>query len=530
MSEPVLPQPPTSQPAAPPPPPGSGSGMAWYIVALVVGVLLTMLGGSVLAGGIAAAVVAARQNAGDGYFSTRTAELSSSSYALTSPRIGGFTANDAPSVPFDVARVRILAESTTGDDVFIGLAPRQAVDDYLRGVAHTEVTRIDSEPFRVLYRELGGTETPEEPGDQTFWTQSVSGAGEQELSWSVQPGDWSVVIMNADASRGVSVDVQAGIRSSLLAPIAASLVITGLVMLLIGLPLIVLGAVGIGRRIGGTPPRQGMSAASAGQPPVGGMAAAGVMPAAPDEDRPYPAQLTGYLGPLSRWMWLVKWLLAIPHYILLFGLWIAFVVTTVIAGFAILFSGRYPRTLFNFNVGVLRWNWRVGFYAYSALATDRYPPFTLRQTDYPADFVVEYPERLSNGLVLVKWWLLAIPHYLVLSAVLGANGWWWGWGWRGSGQWDADGARVVGAGISLLTALVLIAAVILLFTGRYRVRLFEFIMGMNRWIYRVAAYAALMRDEYPPFRLDQGGMEPQRVGTLPAEAAGPSARATGQGM
>jgi hypothetical protein len=224
---------------------------------------------------------------------------------------------------------------------------------------------------------------------------------------------------------------------------------------------------------------------------------------------PYPLRLQGDLDlPLSRGLWLVKWLLAIPHFVVLFFLWIAFAVLTVVAGFAILFTGRYPRGIFDFNVGVLRWSWRVGFYSYSALGTDRYPPFTLAEVpDYPAHLEVAYPESLSRGLVLVKWWLLALPHYLVVAVF--AGGAWAGWASVGDGWLDFSSGGLIGL-------LVLFAGLALLFTGRYPKAIFDFVLGMNRWVFRVAAYASLMTDAYPPFRLDQGAGEPPVAGVATA--------------
>jgi hypothetical protein len=225
--------------------------------------------------------------------------------------------------------------------------------------------------------------------------------------------------------------------------------------------------------------------------------------------------LTGHLDPvLSRWQWLVKWFLAIPHYIVLAFLWPAFVVVTIVAGFAILLTGRYPRSLFDFTSGVLRWSWRVSFYAANGgLGTDQYPPFTLGDApDYPATLDIAYPATLSRGLVLVKWWLLAIPHYLIIGFFV--SNW---WGWNAAGERFAFGP--VGSG-GLFGLLVIVTAVILLFTGKYPAQLFALIIGGNRWIYRVIAYAALMTDQYPPFRLDQGGSEPTAPPSPPA--AGPA--------
>ena len=217
----------------------------------------------------------------------------------------------------------------------------------------------------------------------------------------------------------------------------------------------------------------------------------------------YPVHVDAHLDPgLNRVLWLFKWLLILPHYVVLVFLWLGFVLSSGVAFFAILFTGRYPRPIFNYNVGVMRWSWRVSYYAYGALGTDRYPPFTLADvTDYPAHLEVDYPEHLSRGLVLVKWWLLAIPHYLVMAFFAGG-------GVYLANEATANDQSPWTWGSGLIGLLVLFAAVALAFTGRYPEPIYDLVLGMNRWMLRVAAYAGLMTDQYPPFRLDQGGEDP----------------------
>jgi hypothetical protein len=177
-----------------------------------------------------------------------------------------------------------------------------------------------------------------------------------------------------------------------------------------------------------------------------------------------------YAPELSRWLIFVKWLLAIPHYIILYGLQIAWSAVAFVAFFIILFTKKYPRELFDFSVNVLRWSTNVN--AYTGLLRDEYPPFSWERGKFPVTVEVDYPEELSRWLIFVKW-LLAIPHYLAL-ALLG-----------------------IAAAVVLFIAFFAI-----LFTKKYPESLFNFVVGVQRWGLRVTAYVYLMRDEYPPFSLE----------------------------
>ena len=448
-------------PVAPPRP----AWTAWRVALVILGSILALSGAAMLAGGGALTVLHLTQRDDDGFLTSPTEQVSSDGYAVTAEGIEIADLDDGGDwlVEQGLGRVRIHADSRLGA-VFVGIARDADLDRYLAGTAHDEL--LDVRIGADRYRSRDGGAPPAGPAEAGIWVASASGEGRQTVEWDARDGHWAVAVMNADGSRAVAADVSVGAKLAILPWIGGGLLLLGLLGVALGAGLIGIAARG---HAGTTPAAADVTA----QPPDPGT---------------YPVAVAGELDPgLSRWLWLVKWLLAIPHYVILALLWIAFPVLTVIALVAVVATGRYPRALFDFNVGVLRWTWRVVFYSYGALGTDRYPPFTLGPADYPATLDIPYPEQLSRGKALVKWWLLALPHYLVIAVMAGgfATGWF--------ADWRAP---------SLNAVLVAIAAIALLFTGRYPRDIFRLVVGINRWVLRVVAYAALMRDEYPPFRLD----------------------------
>ena len=458
------------------------------IAVVIVGALIGLFAIGLIIGGGGLLWVNETQRDSDGFFATDEFDLSSELYAVTAADV------DLGAQPGDwfpsgrLATVRLEIDPTGGQPVFVGIGPSNEVENYLKGVAVSEVSDVGAEGT-VAYHNVSGTATPSRPDEQAFWATSASGDGTQTITWDLEPGDWAVVVMNADASQGVTVEATAAADTDLLAWVAAGLVAVGSIIALVATAMIV--AAIAGSRTAAAPPASG-------------------------EYGPYPVRVEGALDRgLSRWQWLFKWLLAIPHLLVLAFLWVAFLFLTVVASLAILITGRYPRPIFDFNVGVMRWSWRVAYYSYGVNGTDQYPPFSLAEAEYPAHFDVAYPETLSRGLVLVKG-LLAIPHYLIVGLFTSGVVWWT--------TEIASGNTAVEAGTGLIGVLVLIALVILLFTGRYPQGLFDLVMGLNRWVLRVIAYVSLMRDEYPPFRLDTGGSEPGSGS--PSPLVGPGGKGT----
>jgi hypothetical protein len=194
------------------------------------------------------------------------------------------------------------------------------------------------------------------------------------------------------------------------------------------------------------------------------------MDVAPQATGSYPVRVEiAYAESLSR-LTFVKWILAIPHYLIISAFNSLFQVISFIALFAILFTKQYPRGLFDFAVNMQRWKMNVS--AYAELIRDEYPPFSFDAGLYPVTFEVDYPTDLSRFAPLYKW-ILAIPHFII---------------------------------VAILTVIsffaVFVAGFAVLFTGKYPEGIYKFNVGVQRWTARVTLYALFMTDEYPPFSLD----------------------------
>jgi hypothetical protein len=175
-----------------------------------------------------------------------------------------------------------------------------------------------------------------------------------------------------------------------------------------------------------------------------------------------------YPSELNRWLPLVKWLLVVPHFIVLFFVGIGAFFVAIYAFFAVLFTGQWPRGAFDFLVGTFRWTYRVA--AYFHLMVDEYPPFSLADDpNYPVRLNVDYPERIDNWRPLVQW-ILAIP-YLFIAGVL---------------YW-------------LTGVMTIVAFFTVLFTKQIPRGAFELMTPGFRWNVRGNAYAVFMTDRYPPF-------------------------------
>lgn len=192
-------------------------------------------------------------------------------------------------------------------------------------------------------------------------------------------------------------------------------------------------------------------------------------PAAAGAEGAYPVRVEAQRqDEYNRWLPLVKWLLALPHYLVLVVLGIGVLFVHVIAFFAVLFTGSYPRGLWNYVVGVIRWGWRVG--AYVLLLTDEYPPFSLdEEPGYPATFEADYPEHTDRWRPLVQW-LLIIPYYFVATIL-----------------------------VYVAEVVAFIAVFVILFTRNLPEGMFRLILNPFRWSLRAQAYGYFLVTRYPPF-------------------------------
>ena len=200
-----------------------------------VGAILVLAAGAALLWGDA-------QKDDRGYLATGSEQFATSTHALVSEDLdvdldgaGWIMDRD------DYGNVRLEVSSRTDEPIFVGIAPTRDVSAYLGQTSHASVTDVSYSPFRASYSDQAGERKPAPPADQRFWTASAHGTGPQTVTWDVDDGNWSIVVMNADGSRGVDAGVSAGAKVPFLTALAWITVSAGLVLLLIAAVLVFLG-------------------------------------------------------------------------------------------------------------------------------------------------------------------------------------------------------------------------------------------------------------------------------------------------
>lgn len=208
---------------------------------IVAGAVAAILGLGTLALG-AGALWADGEKNDDGYLMTDSERFAADTRALATDNLDvELDGVDWLVDEGDLGRAQLEITSEGPEPVFAGIARTEDVRSYLRGVGHTRVTDVDALPFDASYRREPGSRKPAAPARQSFWVASTQGHGSQTLDWRLDEGDWSVVVMNADGSRGVAADVSAGAKLPFLNEVGWTAIGVGGALLVGALVLTVLG-------------------------------------------------------------------------------------------------------------------------------------------------------------------------------------------------------------------------------------------------------------------------------------------------
>lgn len=433
---------------------------AGKIVLLVFGTIVLLVAvGLLLAGGTLVWVDKALKDS-EGFITTDTIELERGSYAIVTHPADIDIEERWLWDRSDLATIKVEAlNNNLSKQIFIGIAEKSDVQDYLNDVEYDEITEFRIHPYSVDYRNYPGSSAPADPASQTFWRVLAYGAGTQTLEWELERGTWVLVLMNTDGSAGVDLSGSVGVKVPWISGLGIGLLIGGIVALIIGIIMIYFAV----RR-----------------PPVSsGTNTAEILNTYPVRlSVDYPDKSLNRLTTFFRVIWIIP--IAIILSLINANTWgetdgwsyqyaaggILFLPIVLM----LLFRHKYPRWWFDWNVALTKFIARV--YTYLALLRDEYPS---TDEDQAVHIEIAYPDvekDLNRWLPLVKWFL-ALPHYIVLFFL----------------------------GIAAFVCVVL-AWFAILFTGRYPRSLFDFVVGWFRWSLRVASYAFLLTtDLYPPFSL-----------------------------